>query len=76
MSCWDDESSRSSELSSCVNADDKRIINAKTDVDQLVPFKFKWAWDKYLSGCANHWMPQEVNMLDDYGPTWPANSAP
>ncbi|MFJ1470929.1 ribonucleotide-diphosphate reductase subunit beta, partial [Massilia sp. YIM B02787] len=27
-----------------VNADDKRIINAKTDVNQLVPFKYKWAW--------------------------------
>src|SRR5438067_750393 len=48
-----------------VNADDKRIINAKTDVNQLVPFKYKWAWDKYLAGCANHWMPQEVNMQRD-----------
>ena len=33
-----------------VNADDKRIINGKTDVNQLVPFKYKWAWDKYLAG--------------------------
>ncbi len=48
-----------------VRAEDKRIINAKTDVNQLVPFKYKWAWDKYLSGCANHWMPQEVNMNRD-----------
>jgi ribonucleoside-diphosphate reductase beta chain len=48
-----------------VNADDKRIINGKTDVNQLVPFKYKWAWDKYLAGCANHWMPQEVNMQRD-----------
>jgi ribonucleotide reductase beta subunit family protein with ferritin-like domain len=30
-----------------------------------VPFKYKWAWDKYLAGCANHWMPQEVNMQRD-----------
>ena len=36
-----------------------------TDVNQLVPFKYKWAWDKYLSGCANHWMPQEINMNRD-----------
>ena len=48
-----------------VNAADKRIINGKTDVNQLVPFKYKWAWEKYLSGCANHWMPQEVNMTRD-----------
>ncbi|MGE5096925.1 MAG: ribonucleotide-diphosphate reductase subunit beta, partial [Betaproteobacteria bacterium] len=48
-----------------VRAEDKRVINAKTDVNQLVPFKYKWAWEKYLSGCANHWMPQEVNMNRD-----------
>jgi ribonucleoside-diphosphate reductase beta chain len=48
-----------------VRAEDKRIINAKSDVNQLVPFKYKWAWEKYLSGCANHWMPQEVNMNRD-----------
>lgn len=48
-----------------VRAADKRIINGKTDVNQLVPFKYKWAWDKYLAGCANHWMPQEINMQRD-----------
>ena len=48
-----------------VNAADKRIINGKTDVNQLVPFKYKWAWEKYLATCANHWMPQEVNMSRD-----------
>jgi ribonucleoside-diphosphate reductase beta chain len=48
-----------------VSADEKRVINGKSDVNQLVPFKYKWAWDKYLSGCANHWMPQEVNMNRD-----------
>src|SRR3954463_11440490 len=48
-----------------VNAADKRIINGHTDVNQLVPFKYKWAWDKYLATCANHWMPQEVNMNRD-----------
>jgi len=48
-----------------VNAEDKRIINGKTDVNQLVPFKYKWAWEKYLASCANHWMPQEVNMTRD-----------
>ena len=48
-----------------VRAEDKRIINCRADVNQLVPFKYKWAWDKYLSSCANHWMPQEVNMSRD-----------
>ena len=48
-----------------VKASDKRIINGQTDVNQLVPFKYKWAWEKYLSACSNHWMPQEVNMTRD-----------
>ena len=48
-----------------VNAADKRIINGQTDVNQLVPFKYKWAWEKYLATCANHWMPQEINMNRD-----------
>src|SRR5512142_1602942 len=48
-----------------VTVEDKRIINCKADVNQLVPFKYKWAWEKYLAACANHWMPQEVNMQRD-----------
>ena len=48
-----------------IKASDKRIINGQTDVNQLVPFKYKWAWEKYLASCANHWMPQEVNMTRD-----------
>ena len=48
-----------------IRVEDKRIINGGTDVNQLVPFKYKWAWDKYLAGCANHWMPQEINMARD-----------
>jgi ribonucleoside-diphosphate reductase beta chain len=48
-----------------VNVADKRIINGQTDVNQLVPFKYKWAWEKYLATCANHWMPQEINMSRD-----------
>ncbi|WP_283745551.1 ribonucleotide-diphosphate reductase subunit beta [Sideroxydans sp. CL21] len=48
-----------------IRVEDKRIINSNADVNQLVPFKYKWAWEKYLAGCANHWMPQEVNMSAD-----------
>ena len=51
--------------SSRVNVDEKAMINCKADVNQLVPFKYDWAWQKYLDGCANHWMPQEVNMTAD-----------
>jgi len=48
-----------------VSVEDKAIINAQADVNQLVPFKYKWAWEKYLAACANHWMPQEINMSRD-----------
>ncbi|MCJ8169111.1 ribonucleotide-diphosphate reductase subunit beta [Atopomonas sediminilitoris] len=48
-----------------VTVDSKRMINCRSDLNQLVPFKYDWAWQKYLDGCANHWMPQEVNMNAD-----------
>ena len=48
-----------------VNVDEKAMINCSADVNQLVPFKYDWAWQKYLDGCANHWMPQEINMTGD-----------
>lgn len=48
-----------------LTVDDKAMINCHADLNQLVPFKYEWAWQKYLDGCANHWMPQEVNMTAD-----------
>lgn len=48
-----------------IRVDDKRIINCRADLNQLVPFKYKWAWQKYLDACANHWMPNEINMAAD-----------
>ena len=48
-----------------ISVDDKMMINCRADLNQLVPFKYKWAWQKYLDACANHWMPQEVNMNAD-----------
>ena len=48
-----------------VQVDDKAMINCNADLNQLVPFKYDWAWQKYLDGSANHWMPQEVNMTAD-----------
>ncbi len=49
-----------------IQVDDKKIINCRSDLNQLIPFKYLWAWEKYLVGCANHWMPQEVNMSADH----------
>ncbi len=50
-----------------VSVDEKKIINNDkiVDVNQLVPIKYKWAWEYYLDACANHWMPQEVSMQKD-----------
>ena len=48
-----------------IQVDDKQIINCRADLNQLVPFKYAWAWDKYLAACSNHWMPQEINMTAD-----------
>ena len=48
-----------------IQVDDKKIINCRADLNQLVPFKYKWAWQKYLDACANHWMPGEINMTAD-----------
>jgi ribonucleoside-diphosphate reductase beta chain len=48
-----------------VDADAKRMINARADVNQLLPLKYRWAWDRYLAACSNHWMPTEVGMQAD-----------
>jgi ribonucleoside-diphosphate reductase beta chain len=49
-----------------INVQDKRLINCNTvDVNQLMPLKYHWAWEHYLNGCANHWMPTEVPMSKD-----------
>ena len=52
-----------------VSVDEKAMINCRADLNQLVPMKYDWAWQKYLDGCANHWMPQEINMTADVA-TW------
>lgn len=49
-----------------VKVSEKRLINCNAvDVNQLMPLKYKWAWEHYLNGCANHWMPTEVPMGKD-----------
>lgn len=57
-----------------VNQNEKRLINCTTvDVNQLMPLKYKWAWEHYLNGCANHWMPSEVPMAKDIE-LWKSNA--
>ena len=53
---------------------DKAMINARADVNQLLPLKYQWAWDKYLAGCNNHWMPTEVSMQADIA-LWKSRTA-
>jgi ribonucleoside-diphosphate reductase beta chain len=51
----------------------KRLINCnEVDVNQLMPLKYKWAWEHYLNGCANNWLPSEVPMGQDIA-TWRSN---
>lgn len=47
-------------------AAEKKIINCNVvDVNQLMPLKYKWAWEHYLNGCNNNWLPTEVPMAKD-----------
>lgn len=36
-----------------------------TGVNQILPHKNKWAWDLFIRGCANNWMPTEISMQMD-----------
>lgn len=48
-----------------VRPEDKRIIGGKTDINQLAPFRYPWAWDMFLKANNNHWTPTEINMAKD-----------
>ena len=48
-----------------VDANDKRVINGLTDVNQLAPFKYPWAWKYFLNANKNHWTPLDINMTQD-----------
>jgi len=68
MSCCNttNERPKSRDLAKRISADDKRLLNCKAvDVNQLMPLKYKWAWEHYLNGCANNWLPSEVPMQRD-----------
>ncbi|MCH2174370.1 MAG: ribonucleotide-diphosphate reductase subunit beta [Lentisphaeria bacterium] len=68
MNCCNvgDERPQPHDLDKRINAEDKRLINCKAvDVNQLMPLKYTWAWEHYLNGCANNWLPTEVPMQRD-----------
>ncbi len=48
-----------------VRAEDKRVINGLTDINQLAPFKYPWAWEFFLNANRNHWTPLDINMSQD-----------
>jgi ribonucleoside-diphosphate reductase beta chain len=48
-----------------VNPEDKRVINGMTDVNQLAPFKYPWAWEYFMNANKNHWTPLDINMTQD-----------
>lgn len=48
------------------------LSNDVTCVNQILPHKNKWAWDLFLKGQANNWVPTEVPMAKDIE-QWRAN---
>jgi ribonucleoside-diphosphate reductase beta chain len=68
MSCCNLSESRASlhDLGKRINPESKRLLNCNAvDVNQLMPLKYQWAWEHYLNGCANNWLPSEVAMQRD-----------
>ncbi len=51
---------------SSVDINKRRIINgADADVMQLYPMRHTFAWDAYMVGNSNHWLPTEISMQRD-----------
>ncbi|HJN38371.1 MAG TPA: ribonucleotide-diphosphate reductase subunit beta [Gammaproteobacteria bacterium] len=48
-----------------IRAKDKRVVNGLTDINQLAPFKYPWAWNFFLNANKNHWTPLEISMSSD-----------
>lgn len=48
-----------------INPQDKRVVNGKADINQLMPLKYDWAWEYYLNANKNHWLPTEIPMGPD-----------
>lgn len=66
MSCCTGTISAPHDLSRKIDAGNKRLLNCTAvDVNQLWPLKYQWAWEHYINGCANNWLPSEVSMQKD-----------
>lgn len=49
-----------------VNINNRKIINGgDADVMQLYPMKHTFAWEAYMAGNSNHWLPTEISMQRD-----------
>lgn len=49
------------------------INNNKTDPNKILPMKYKWAWEHYLTSLKNSWFPTEINMIEDIE-LWKSNN--
>jgi len=48
-----------------IDSSDKRVIDGHSDVNQLMPFKYHWAWRDFLNAQKNHWTPLDISMSED-----------
>lgn len=48
-----------------VRVADKRVVNGHSDINQLAPFKYPWAWEYFLKANRNHWTPLEISLAQD-----------
>lgn len=48
-----------------VKAENKRVVNGETDVNQLAPFKYPWAWKFFINANKNHWSPLDIKLDQD-----------
>jgi len=67
MLTWNDEpAARHADTENApVRAEDKRVVGGLTDINQLAPFRYPWAWDYFLKANKNHWTPLDINMARD-----------
>lgn len=48
------------------STNEKTMLNATPqEVLQVIPLRYPWALEFFKNGCANNWMPTEVNMSQD-----------
>ena len=48
-----------------ISSNEKRVIDGHSDVNQLMPFKYHWAWRDFLNAQKNHWTPLDISMSED-----------